>query len=53
MKFLNRIHQSSPEVSTLVGSTYTIDCSVDLKGGPVPEVKWSKDGIPLTSSSYR
>ncbi|XP_066921389.1 fibroblast growth factor receptor-like [Clytia hemisphaerica] len=53
MKFINRIHQANPEVLTLVGSTFVIDCSVDHTGGPEPSVYWYKDDIPLQENSFR
>ena len=53
MKFLNRVHQATPDVSTFVGSTFLIDCSVDHTGGPEPVVQWLKDEIPLVENSYR
>lgn len=53
MKFISRARQASPEVITVVGSSFSIDCSVTHDGGPEPDVYWYKDEVRLDENSFR
>ena len=44
---------ATSDISTFVGSTFVIDCSVDHTGGPEPVIHWLKDEMPLVENSYR